>query len=50
MTTFRGTYLAGIANAVEARLTDSSRFLWTLPMVRTQPPMSIVTLADENCA
>ncbi|BGP28698.1 hypothetical protein JCM10296v2_000434 [Rhodotorula toruloides] len=32
MTTFRGTYLAGIANAVEARLTDSSRFLWTLPM------------------
>lgn len=37
MTTFRGTYLAGIANAVEARLSDSSRFLWTLPMVSDGP-------------
>lgn len=32
--TLRGCYLAAIANAVESRLTDSSRFLWTLPMVR----------------
>ncbi|TNY21965.1 AMP-dependent synthetase and ligase [Rhodotorula diobovata] len=30
--TLRGCYLAAIANAVESRLTDSSRFLWTLPM------------------
>ncbi|GAA5852965.1 hypothetical protein JCM9279_000096 [Rhodotorula babjevae] len=30
--TARGCYLAAIANAVESRLTDSSRFLWTLPM------------------
>ncbi|GAA5827035.1 hypothetical protein JCM11251_002215 [Rhodosporidiobolus azoricus] len=31
-TSHRGTYLAAIANAVEARLRDDSRYLWTLPM------------------
>ncbi|GAA6039030.1 hypothetical protein JCM8097_000162 [Rhodosporidiobolus ruineniae] len=31
-TSYRGTYLAAIANAVESRLNDSSRYLMTLPM------------------
>ncbi|BGP12613.1 hypothetical protein JCM10213_008749 [Rhodosporidiobolus nylandii] len=31
-TTYRGTYLAAIANAVESRLNDASRYLWTLPL------------------
>ncbi|KAM0755063.1 acetyl-CoA synthetase-like protein [Meredithblackwellia eburnea MCA 4105] len=31
-TSFRGTYLAGIANAVESGLTGKSVYLWILPM------------------
>lgn len=32
LTTLRGTYLASIANAFEARLDKESTYLWTLPM------------------
>ncbi|GAA6052555.1 hypothetical protein NBRC10513_003352 [Rhodotorula toruloides] len=53
MTTFRGTYLAGIANAVEARLTDSSRFLWTLPMFHCVgwcfPYACTMAMCTQNC-
>ncbi|GAA5919156.1 hypothetical protein JCM1841_002476 [Sporobolomyces salmonicolor] len=32
LTSYRSTYLAAMANAVESRLSDNSRYLWTLPM------------------
>ncbi|VDC01814.1 unnamed protein product [Peniophora sp. CBMAI 1063] len=32
LTTLRGTYLAAIANAYEARMTSESTYLWVLPM------------------
>lgn len=34
---YRGTYLAGIANAVESGLNHASKYLWILPMVRQSP-------------
>jgi hypothetical protein len=32
LTTYRGSYLAAIANATESRLTSDSSLLWLLPM------------------
>ncbi|GAA6004491.1 hypothetical protein JCM10207_000751 [Rhodosporidiobolus poonsookiae] len=52
-TSYRGTYLAAIANAVEARLSGDSRFLWTLPMFHCLgwcfPYACTMTMATQVC-
>ncbi|BGP36608.1 hypothetical protein JCM10449v2_000509 [Rhodotorula kratochvilovae] len=51
--TYRGCYLAAIANAVESRVTDASRYLWTLPMFHVlgwcYPWACTMSMATQVC-